>query len=210
MLQVCVVVHEVQRVRAAALSLQVYDEHTASALREMCLVLSDVRAILIEVLCQLDLLQNALHLSVAKQQSLALRILQIFSPLGHALGLSVVSARMEDQALAILIPESYQSVQEWISQHRSQWLKLLTAMKADLLEASGDSETLTKLGVTVSVTVRAKSAFSTMKKLLQLSGWSPACLHMGMRVVVLALLIFADPSSIDSCLLGEAKASEPS
>jgi hypothetical protein len=43
-------------------------------------------------------------------------------------------------------------------------------MREDLLEACGRSEALAKLGVTVTVTMRAKSAFSTMKKLLQLSG----------------------------------------
>ena len=66
--------HEVQRVRAAARSLPVYDERRASELREKCLALCDVRAVLVEVVGALDLAQNAAGLRAAKRHSLALRV----------------------------------------------------------------------------------------------------------------------------------------
>jgi GTP pyrophosphokinase len=69
-----VVVHEIHRVRAAPLSVDVYDEQAATALREMCLSLCDVRAILVEVICQLDLIQNSQRLSLAKRQVLAIQV----------------------------------------------------------------------------------------------------------------------------------------
>lgn len=73
-MQVCVLVHELQRVRAAPLSIQVYDEASSAAVREQCLTLCDVRAVLIEVVCRLDQLQNCQSAGVAKQQVLALQV----------------------------------------------------------------------------------------------------------------------------------------
>ena len=72
--QVCVLVHEIQRVRAAPLSIQVYDEASSAAVREQCLTLCDVRAVLIEVVCRLDQLQNCQSADIAKQQVLALQV----------------------------------------------------------------------------------------------------------------------------------------
>lgn len=72
--QVCVLVHEIQRVRAAPLSIQVYDEASSAAVREQCLSLCDVRAVLIEVVCRLDQLQNCQRMGIAKQQVLALQV----------------------------------------------------------------------------------------------------------------------------------------
>lgn len=68
------VAHEVQRVRDAARSLPLYDERRAGELREKCLALSDVRAILVEVVGEHDLAQHAAGLRAAKRQSLALRV----------------------------------------------------------------------------------------------------------------------------------------
>ena len=67
-------VHEIQRVRAAPLSIQIYDEASSAAVREQCLTLCDVRAVLIEVVCRLDQLQNCQRMSLAKQQVLALQV----------------------------------------------------------------------------------------------------------------------------------------
>lgn len=73
-LQVCTVVHEIHRVRQAPLRVDVYDEQTASALCEMCLALCDMRAVLVEVVSQLDLVQNRAQLPLAKQQVLAMQV----------------------------------------------------------------------------------------------------------------------------------------
>jgi hypothetical protein len=73
-LQVCIVVHEIQRVRSAPRTVDVYDEAASSAVCEMCLSLCDMRAILVEVVCQLDLLQNAAELKPARRQVLAAQV----------------------------------------------------------------------------------------------------------------------------------------
>ena len=99
-----------------------------------------------------------------------LQVLQIFSPLGHALGLSVVSSALEDSSLATLFAGSYASVQRWAAEQRGEWLARLTVAQARLLRALEGDVKLARLGVVVGASVRAKSAFSMMKKVLQLSG----------------------------------------
>jgi GTP pyrophosphokinase len=106
----------------------------------------------------------------------ALQALQIFSPMGHALGLSVVSSAMEDSSLSILFPSAYAEVQGWVARMRSGWLAQLTRMQSVLTTVLEGDEVLAGLGVATSATVRAKSAFSMMKKLLSLSG--TASLHL--------------------------------
>ena len=54
---------------------------------------------------------------------LAVQVLQIFSPLGHALGLSVASVRLEDLSFEVLFGESYRGMRAWM--HGEQELSLI-------------------------------------------------------------------------------------
>jgi hypothetical protein len=106
--------------------------------------------------------------------------------MGHALGLSVVSTTVEDRSLSILFPESYSAVQRWMADHRTRWINHLASMSDIVSRALDKDEQLVALGVTTTVNVRAKSAFSMMKKMLDMSGtmqcWLPLksgvpCMH---------------------------------
>lgn len=99
-----------------------------------------------------------------------LQVLQIFSPLGHALGLSVASARLEDLSFEILFGKSYKRMREWMNGEQDRWLAVLTCMKARAQKALDRDEELSKLGVRAYVSTRAKSSYSLMKKLLTLTG----------------------------------------
>lgn len=102
-----------------------------------------------------------------------MQVLQVYSPMGHALGLSVISSSMEDSSLSILFAESYPALQEWVASSRTAWLAALSEMRAQLQEAMESDEKLRRLKVDATVSVRAKSAFSMMKKLLELQGAPP-------------------------------------
>ncbi len=67
-----------------------------SAIREWCLAFHDVRSNVLEVVCRWDELLHMHSLPFSDQQIVALEALQLFAPLGHALGLGAVSAKMED------------------------------------------------------------------------------------------------------------------
>ena len=67
-----------------------------SAIREWCLAFHDIRANVLEVVNRWDELQHMAGLPLYEQQLVALECLQIYAPLGHALGLGTISALMED------------------------------------------------------------------------------------------------------------------
>ena len=67
-----------------------------SAMREWCLAFHDVRANVLEIVSRWDDLQHMSALPAADRQIMALEALQIFAPLGHALGLGKISSQIED------------------------------------------------------------------------------------------------------------------
>ena len=74
-----------------------------SSLRELCLAFYDMRATVVEVVARAMHLE---HPAAAAQpqwarQMAALEALQIYSPLGHALGLRSISAAMEDRCFQV-------------------------------------------------------------------------------------------------------------
>lgn len=70
-------------------------------MREWCLAFHDVRACAVEVVSWWDELQHSASLPDYEQQALALEVLQVGAPLGHALGLGPVAALMEDLCLKV-------------------------------------------------------------------------------------------------------------
>ncbi len=69
-----------------------------SALREVGLNFYDHRAVVVEVVARLDGLRAAAARRgpLYAQQLMALEALQVYAPMGHALGLDAVSAELED------------------------------------------------------------------------------------------------------------------
>jgi hypothetical protein len=72
-----------------------------SALRELCLSFYDVRATTVEVVSRLDVLTSPDSLPSYEQQVCALEALQMYAPMGHALGLSAVAAQLEDRCFQV-------------------------------------------------------------------------------------------------------------
>jgi (p)ppGpp synthase/HD superfamily hydrolase len=60
-----------------------------------------VRATAVEVVARLDLLSGGGGLPPHEQQVCALEALQMYAPMGHALGLSAVAAQLEDRCFQV-------------------------------------------------------------------------------------------------------------
>lgn len=99
-----------------------------------------------------------------------MQVLQVFSPMGHALGLSVVSARLDDLALTVLFGGVYSDMRDWVSGQQHRWTGLLDGMKQQVQRELDACPDLAALGARAFVSTRAKSAYSLMKKLATLSG----------------------------------------
>ncbi|KAK9868152.1 hypothetical protein WJX84_011061 [Apatococcus fuscideae] len=162
--------HDIMRVRALPKRLDIYDDVATSSLRELCLAFYDMRATVVEVVARAMHLE---HPAAAAQpqwarQMAALEALQIYSPLGHALGLRSISAAMEDRCFQELFPASYREMGLWLRREVAASRGLLDRCQADLHAALAASPRLSSLVVSWQVDGRVKSLFSTMKKVLRL------------------------------------------
>jgi (p)ppGpp synthase/HD superfamily hydrolase len=104
------------------------------------------------------------------------------------MGLSVASARLDDLSFEILFGDAYSNMREWMRSEQSRWVTVLGCMK-EQVQAALDADTrLRRLGASATVTTRAKSSYSLMKKLLTLSGTPPLqLLHIPACCMLLAL-----------------------
>ncbi|KAG1659807.1 hypothetical protein FOA52_002143 [Chlamydomonas sp. UWO 241] len=184
-------VHDVQRIRSAPERVELFDDVASSAVREWCLALHDVRAVVLQVVDVWDSLRHMGPLPAAEQQLLALEALQLVAPLGHALGLGVLSAAIEDACFRVLFPSSYDHTSAWLRELVDAAEGTLFACQRQLLSALDEHPRFKQLAGSCVIRARTKSLFSIMKKLLRLEDLSKGGRSrdevydvLGMRAVV--------------------------
>ena len=101
-------------------------------------------------------------------QGAALEALQIFAPLGHALGMGRVAAELEDRCFQLLFPASYARTAAWLREQTAANAGTLERCRARLGAALAAHPRLPGLAAGVEVHGRAKSLFSILKKQLRL------------------------------------------
>ncbi|KAK9817892.1 hypothetical protein WJX72_003848 [[Myrmecia] bisecta] len=184
--------HDLIRVRTLPARVDLYDDTAASALRELCLSFYDVRAIVVEVVARLDSLCAAPPDTPRYLRQLAaLEALQIYAPMGHALGMGRLAVEMEDRCFQDLFPRSYQETSSWLRQEMTVHEDTLERCQAHLLAAVHANPDFMSMAAGCEVLARTKSLFSTMKKLLRLGAMAKGGRKreevydlLGMRVIV--------------------------
>jgi hypothetical protein len=199
-----------------------YDDEAAAQLREEALALYDGRAAMVEVARRAAAMSmgnqnngdrngnsdsapappssfsasSTLVSPAAARQIAALESLQLYGPLGHALGMGPVAAELEDACFQELFPSSYAETATWLRREAGAYRSALGAAAERLQRALDDHDArsggeLDRLAARLEVVVRTKSLFSTMKKLLRLDDLSAGGRErvalfdlLGMRVVV--------------------------
>ncbi len=196
------VLASVLKVRALPRRVDIYDDAASAALRELALTFYDARACMVEVAARaagLESLAAAVEsgtgggggAAAADLQVAALEALQIYAPLGHALGMGPVAAELEDACFRTLFPESYGETARWLRAEADASAAGLAACRAVLSEALAADPALCALASGTIIHARTKSLFSTMKKLLRLDDFAAGGRErgalfdlLGMRVVV--------------------------
>jgi GTP pyrophosphokinase len=161
---------DVLKVRGLPHRADLCDDESAAALRELCLAFYDVRATAVEVVARAGALVGAACLAapVHERQAAALEGLQIYAPLGHALGMGRVSARLEDACFQALFPASYEATAAWLHRRAPANEEALARCGATLADAVCSDARFSQLASGVEVRGRTKSLFSVLKKLLRL------------------------------------------
>lgn len=115
---VLALLRDIARVRALPSRVEILDAQAASELRELCLSFYDVRAVAVEIVSRAVAMASSDRLPVWARQIAALEGLQIYAPLGHALGLGTLSSALEDRCFQALFPQTYDETAAWLRQER--------------------------------------------------------------------------------------------
>lgn len=185
---------DVLRVRALPAGADMYDGATSARLRDAALECVDRRAAMVEVAARAAALAETSRTPdtpPATAAVAALEALQVYAPLGHALGMGRVAAEMEDAAFRVLFPRAYAETDAWLASVVGPATSTLASARDTLVAALAEDDSLAALAGGCEVRVRVKSLFSLMKKLLRLDdlgagGRDRGALHdvLGMRVIV--------------------------
>ena len=179
--------HDVGRVHDLPRRVHSYDEESAERLRSFYLSFHDIRAIVVELACRLDVLRHADEYPPIQRTTLALETMQIYAPMAHALNTGTLCAELEDLAFKILFPTSYASLEHWLASNSpadSAVLDRTSKLMADAMNSDPTLNALIGRGG-VKVLARRKSRYSTMKKIIR-DGRKREQVHdlLGMRLIL--------------------------
>jgi len=228
---------DLKKVRRLPSRIELYDDAAAAALRELCVTFYDVRSTAVEVVARLHTLKvGTAETSTTKRRSShndngittstsdadlqvsALEALQIYAPLGHALGMGSIASRLEDLCFQILFPASYDATTLWLHQQSDANATTLERAQSALHAAIAAMPEFHELASGLKIYGRTKSPFSTLKKLLRLGdtskgGRSRSEVYdlIGLRAVVvprsdLSSSQEAEEAAIKACYLVEQAA----
>ena len=201
--EVALVAEDVLKVRQLGGRIDVYEDDAVQAARRMCLAFYDVSAIVVEVVRRVIGLEELMLCGYDgatgyRYQADALEAVQLYAPLGHALGLKSLSLTLENAALELLFPTSHKKTSEWLDTYVSLHDAILESARQHLEEAiMSDPEFLSK-AERVEVQSRTKSAISTLKKLLRLGNLQEGGRKREEVFDVLGLRVIVVPKGDDS------------
>ncbi len=139
-----------------------FSKDKAENLRKMFFAIAkDLRVVLVELASRVDGLNNIARLPQENQKLYAIETLEIFVPIANRLGLGEIKTTLEDLAFAHLYQEKFQWLQSNIKekyQARQEYLKKYIPV----LKKNFSQEKIN----TLDINYRAKSYWSTYKKLL--------------------------------------------
>ncbi len=110
-------------------------QEQAEAFRRMILAMArDLRALLVRLADRLYTLQVLPSLDPADQRRFAQETLDIYAPIANRLGIQTLRVQFEDRALAVLQPDEYRQIDEFLRQRREIDQRFIQRVERELLE----------------------------------------------------------------------------
>ncbi len=133
----------------------------AETIKKMFFAMSkDLRVILIKLADKLHNMRTIDGLSPERRRAFAEDCLDIFAPIADSLGMQTIKSELEDLSLKALKPESYDYINGYLLEKKSEY----TAYIKQVSKAIG--EACTKAGITdIEITGRVKHAYSIYQKI---------------------------------------------
>lgn len=137
-------------------------EQQAENMRKMLIAMAkDIRVIMIKLADRLHNMRTLKFLSEEKQKEKAQETLEIYAPIAHRLGMSMIKWELEDLALRYLHPDEYYSLVEKVAKKRKEREESIKELIEKL------KEKLNEIGIKADVDGRPKHFYSIYKKMKQ-------------------------------------------
>ncbi len=140
----------------------------------------DIRVLLVKLADRLHNMRTLEHLPKEKRVRIAKETLEIYVPLANRLGVWQVKTELEDLCFMHLYPKEYESVKEFLREHRTKLEDYLKKLFIPRLK-----EALKKANIQAEITYRPKHLFGIWQKTLR-KGIRLEDVHdiLGVRVIV--------------------------
>src|SRR5207247_4204058 len=124
-------------------------------------VVTDVRSVLFKLADRLHNMRTLQYLEPDKQRRISRETLDIYAPIAHRLGMSVVRGELEDLAFRYLEPEAFFALQKEISDKAPAHKKFLEEVQATI------QTRLVEAGIPAELESRVKGLYSVNRKLIR-------------------------------------------
>ena len=136
------------------------EERQAENFRKMVVAMArDIRVLMIKLADRLHNMRTLGYLPPEKAKKIAQETLDIYAPLAHRLGMAKVKAELEDLALRVMHPDSYQELMRRVAKRRLEREAEINQVIAFLQEKLGE------VGIEARISGRPKHIYSIWKKM---------------------------------------------
>ena len=133
-------------------------------------MIDDVRVVLVQLACQLDILREAKDLEEEHRRQLGQATLDVFAPLANRLGIWQFKWELEDYALRYTNPQAYKTLARQLAEKRVDREQYIESFKSDL------AGMLAQSNIPGEVAGRPKHIYSIYRK-MQLKGLDLDSIH---------------------------------
>ena len=136
------------------------EERQAENFRKMVVAMArDIRVLMIKLADRLHNMRTLGYLPTEKAKKIAQETLDIYAPLAHRLGMAKVKAELEDLALRVMHPDSYQELMRRVAKRRLEREAEINQVIAFLQDKLGE------VGIEARISGRPKHFYSIWKKM---------------------------------------------
>jgi len=174
------VAHLVEGVtKIGRLNITAPEARQAENVRKMLLAMvTDVRVVLVKLADRLHNMRTLQYLEADKQQRISRETLDIYAPIAHRLGMSVVRGELEDLSFRYLEPEAFFALQKEVSDKAAFHQKFLEEVQATIRSK------IVEAGIPAELEARVKGLYSLHRKMLrQESGLEQVYDLLAVRVI---------------------------
>ena len=144
------------------LNMMAPEARQAENVRKMLLAMvNDVRVVMVKLADRLHNMRTLEYLEPAKQQRIARETMDIYAPIAHRLGMSVIKGELEDLAFRYLEPEAYFALQKEVTEKSPVHKRFLEEVQNTIRSR------LVENGIPAELEARVKGIYSLHRKIVR-------------------------------------------